>query len=491
MVNFPQVNRICLIVEPPHWTRRSLGEPWLFEVIREYEEVEFTIVVVGQSGIEDVQETGFPENVKSVKIVNLDDGFKGGGKDRRLNQRKFGHLVQKIASMVEGESIGMESMREVFIEMSNVAPDASFETVWRDPVVWELITSACEMHEVKIPFTDYYEIVEFVVRPIWNLLSVTKEIPEVDLFHGVGGSYAGLLSVTLAEKTGAKSVFTDNRRAPARQLFRYMRESWAENMELRPRLKMLMDHKQLWLDKTYSFVCNYSGQVVSGSRPAAKLIAERSGLKKPVMRIGIGTEKESSRRSRLRRRSLHPNEFLIAAIFERNSRSDVEMFLSSAGAVDRQFENCRFQLWGSWSDDDKGLLKKLAISLAPIADLEFLHINSIEDSIDEIDIAVISGQAELGDQLLGVMFNAQIPVIATEVDKFSGLLESLDTDRLSDFIIEVGAGDASDMEEALLRFLSNHRLYEAAGRSARRHLNRNFAFEDMINDYGRVYQLIP
>ncbi len=490
MADKETIEKICLIVEPPHWTRRSLGEPWLFDVIQRFPEIRFSLVVVGAGDIDEVLQSGYPANVESVQVANLDTGTHKGKKSKRVTQKKFARLVQTVAVMVENSSLGLKAMRETFLEISKVAPDMPFEEAWRDPVVWELITTACELHKVELPFTDFYEIVESVISPIWNLLSIAEEVSEADVYHGVGGSYAGLLSVILAEKNDSRSVFTDNRRAPARQMFRYFSEYWKVNAELQPRVSRLMDHEQLWMEKTYAFVCHCADQVVSGSSPAARLIAERAKLRKPVLRIGIGSDDENARRTRMIRRHQNGNEFLIGGVFERQSRSDVEMFLAAAHSVDQQFEGCRFHLWGNWNEEEKAHFLQLAEERSPIADVSFSSIESIEDKIGQIDIAVIPGQCEVGDQLLGMMFNAQIPVVATDVDKFSGILESLNWEGSHDFLIQTGAGDGSEMEEALLNLLSNHRLYEAAGHSARRHLNRNFYHDDMIADYGRVYQLI-
>jgi|GEM_PF-4300167 len=484
------MKRIGIILEPSVHGRPDWGEAWLFDVIEAHPAISFTISLIDGHAAQE-GEMSWPANLSVVELGG-DEGPAG----KRRRRPRLDSLVRAFTALAAAKRPDDKTISDALIEGLHIAPEMAFHDFWRDPVAWELLVVAAERRNLSVPFGEFRDVVRDLARPLWECFRRSRCIPEADLYHGIGGERAALLTSTLARSRGTRFFVTesgDRVQALWREQYREcvhepgtltMEATHGLDLKRRARLRLF---RMAMRTGRLSHSVGEETDDGEGSEPGGETRTDELLLRTRTIR---GASRiEDLRRVRMRRVAVSPTDTVIGFAMEKECDETVlDWFLQAAGHVGRQFESVRFDVFAEWEASSESKRDALQERWAPNLPIRWKSLDGIEDSLARIDILILPDQRASGDQILVHCFEAQIPVIASWINRESDLLLRIPPDEKNRYFLPVGAGDAGELEDAMIDLLCDHRRREEAGRLAHRHLRRVVDHDRMIDDWRILYQ---
>ncbi|MDY6834667.1 MAG: GT4 family glycosyltransferase PelF [Chloroflexota bacterium] len=452
---------VCMVTEGGYPVIRGGLSEWCHQLIRESTDTQFSVFCMVAPGYEEpVYE--LPKNVSRglIKVI--------GGSSRPRPSRLPEAAAQRIIDLVEvigyGDPLNCEELIKIIKKYPKVEDFLTPRSFW---------TSAKRFYQSNLPnenFSDFLWWWLFSTQAMLRCISLTRTVPQADLYHAASPGYAGLIASLAKHWWGSPVVVTEQGFLLAEMRLEL------ESLDIPQCLKDLhLRFAETMVKTSYK----YADRLNAPSNyhvENQKRIATYSN-KSLVIKNGIEVDRFIPKK-RIKRK----NKPLVGTTARVVPVKGITMFIKAAAEVNKVYE-MDFVVVGEVQDED---YYKECIALVEELGLggcfKFMGHQDSRKWYGMLDIFILSSISEGVPYSLLEAMSCGLPSVCTAV---GGVPDTLPHGEVG-YVIK--PGDYHEMAQRIISLVEDPVLMEQMGKKARIHAERNHSITQMVGGFNQLYR---
>jgi polysaccharide biosynthesis protein PelF len=504
----PQLQRkpdVCLLLEGTYPYVSGGVSTWVHQTITALPEIQFSLFFIGSHKEHGVKyKYTLPSNIIAIEEVYLHEPVAGvvhGKPDETL----VAAIVEDIRKLIlvrnpEHEAATVLSLSQ---GLQRLGRKCDFESFWKHPLIWLLISEVYEQLAPEESFLDFYYAVQGLCEPVWKLAVGCDRIPPARMYHSLCTGYAGFAAGLASSTYGSSFLLSEHGIYVRERIADLHKARWIQDPPVvRPSLlrnpSML---RQMWIEFFQvlgRFAYQTSNYVTSLFEKNAKSQVEFGAEPKRIEIIPNGinvSDFYQLRGKRRARRQTNANRMNVGFLGRVVQIKDVKTLLKAARLVVDELPQAQFLIAGPM-DEEKEYAQEcqnLTQHLSLENNVKFLGSQKISEFLLELDIMLLTSISEGLPFVILESFAAGIPVVSTDVGACRELIEGRPDESPSygpaGFVVPVG--DAEMLASGMIRILTDPQTGDQMGESGRLRAETLYSNTTVVNRYRQLYQLTP
>jgi len=482
---------ICLILEGTYPYVAGGVSTWVYDLIREFDDLTFSIVYLGahRSGSRKINYP-IPPNVVDFREYYL---FDYQVQPERTNpDKKDFALIKDFLLKVRAQDTSS------FLELYRLVGQKSsrrlslYDLAHSRPI-WEVI---CGLYEKEAPadsFLDYFWTFRFIYLPFFSLLRVS--LPEARVYHTVSTGYAGVLGALCQAKYNRPLVLTEHGIYTRERKIEIARADWIYSQQARD-VKVLEqgDFFREWWVQLFSYfsrlIYERADTIITLFEGNRKIQVEEGADPKKI-RIIPNAIDLAAVRSAVRPRPESDGRVRVGFVGRVVPIKDVKTLIIAFRRIKDEFPDAEFYIIGP-TDEDEEYFKECRL-LAQMEsfgeELQFVgKVNSF-DYYSRLDLVVLTSISEAQPLVLLEAQALGIPVVATDVGSCRELLNgaSPDDKLLGPSGVVTPICDPEATAQAAIKILQDPQLRQKMGAAGKERVEAFYQRKDFVASYRSLY----
>ncbi len=498
---------VCLLLEGTYPYVSGGVSTWVHQIINALPETQFSLFFIGSEKAANLKfKYTLPPNIISVEEVYLHEPAPGQLTVGRVAPSEIGHLLELLRKFLfEEQACAQETsvLFDISREVIRLGKIVSFDAVWNDAGMWDLVCDAYEKFAEGESFLDFFWSVRALCEPVWKLLGATERIPPARMYHSLCTGYSGFAAGVAATSYESAFVLSEHGIYVRERVAELQKARWIHDPPvIRPALyRQPATMRRLWIEffrLLGRFAYHSAHYITSLFEKNARTQVEFGADARRIEIIPNGIHVPDFyqlRGKRRARRQLPAQHFTVGFIGRIVQIKDVKTLLKAARLVVNKLPEARFLLAGPMDEEPDYVqeCQTLCEHLRLTKNVQFLGPQRVEELLVELDLMILTSISEGLPFVVLESFAAGVPIVSTDVGACRELIEGRPDESPAHgpggFVVPVG--DAEMLADATVRILTDPRLGDQMGDAGRLRVEQHYSRQHVVKRYRHLYSLSP
>ncbi len=484
---------VCLVLEGTYPYVRGGVSGWVHEIITKMPDIKFSILSIMPRPADTRDERyELPGNVQSLINIYIHDHHFRPHLYKRATPRIFEYFELFYRGI---EEVSREKMELFLLELLKERGRLDLVHAFSSREFWNAVLALYEKGDATVSFLDYFWNYRFTFLPLMQILKAT--LPPAPLYHTISTGYAGVACALAKIKFNSNmlvtehGIYTKERRieiAQAGWLYERKSEYIKATEELGFFRDWWMRYFEVMSKLAYAYADNittlYEGnrrsQINDGADPQ-KISIIPNGVDVDAFReISDKRQKKEKRRQ-------------IAFVGRIVPIKDVKTLIKACKIIVQRLSDVEILFVGPQEEESQyyhectALIRMMGLE----KNVVFTGYVNTKEYYPTIDVIMLTSISEAQPLVILEAAACGIPAVSSDVGSCRELIEGkTPEDRaLGPGGIVCPFHSPEKTAEAVIRLLTDDRLYEDASAAARVRVEKYYQQRDMINAYRNLYEL--
>ncbi len=360
---------------------------------------------------------------------------------------------------------------------------------------WHFITENYRQYCSDPSFVDYFWTVRIMHQPLWQLMEIVKNFPQVRLLHTISTGYAGFLGALLKQQRACPLLLSEHGIYTKERKIDLFQAQWIKDNRgvLEKDSTDVAYFRQMWISffEALGRECYAQADHIVALYEANRLRQIQDGApahKTRHIANGIDLQRLAPL-AQLRTAEIPRVICLIGRVVP---IKDIKTFIRAMRSVANQMPTVQVWIAGP-EEEDPGYAREcrqLAQGLGLGDTVRFLGFQRIDVLLPQVGLLVLSSISEALPLVLLEGFAAGVPAIATDVGSCRQLIEGLDREdrQIGRAGRVVGIADPASLAQACLELLADPVAWAQAQKAGQQRVARYYTQDLMFKAYRELYE---